>query len=452
MRVLDQFKDDFYFIHITDTHLPEHQFSDSGAVPEDSTAMVDLRTVIDDINVINPEFVVITGDYINEGELEDYMEWRAFTRAQRMLYEFETPTYLVAGNHDIGGWDATPPPDGTARRDWWRFFGWPRLDAPPIGAPLHTQNYSFDYGPVHFVGMESYNNYDNWRDEIYGQDSFMSSQLTWLNQDLAAAAGSQSQVLFYHKDFQNQLNLSSLGVEMALWGHIHSDSGSLTTQPYDLATESVCDGNRAYRLIRVSNGVLTPEATLSAGGAGQNLRVLYSPSNAGLSSTVTGDITNTLPQQFQTGRLRFVMPAAGGQYTVTGGVLAQVDQSGPYDICHVDVDIPASGTLSVTVSQSVNAVPDASAGLFLAQNHPNPFNPATDLKFNLPQDGPARLAVYDVKGREIAILVDKVMPAGEHTAHWNGKASDGRDAPSGVYLVRLTVPGHEMNRKMMLTR
>ena len=77
--------------------------------------------------------------------------------------------------------------DGTARRDWWRFFGWPRLDDPPAGAPWRTQNYSFDYGPVHFVGMESYNNYDRWREEIYGSDSFTSGQLDWLAQDLAAA-------------------------------------------------------------------------------------------------------------------------------------------------------------------------------------------------------------------------------------------------------------------------
>ncbi|MDX2475071.1 MAG: metallophosphoesterase, partial [Candidatus Krumholzibacteria bacterium] len=370
VRVLDQFKNDYYFIHISDTHLPDHGFSDGGAVPADSTETIDLRAVIADINLINPEFVLITGDFVNEGELEDYMDWRSYTRAQRQLYEFETPTYLIAGNHDIGGWNDTPPPAGTARRNWWRFFGWPRLDNPPPGAPLHTQNYSFDYGPVHFTGLEAYDNYDLWRSEFYGFDSFPGSQMAWLSEDLASAASSQSQVLFYHYDFQSQLNLSALGVEMALWGHVHGDRGSESVLPYSLATESVCDGARAYRVIRVSNGVVQPEATVQAGGNGENLAVDYAPANAGISSTVTAQITNSQPLDFEHGRLRFVMPAAGGNYQATGGQIVQVDQSGPFDICHVAVNIAANGSQSVTVSPATNDVPGSGPGqgLHLAQN------------------------------------------------------------------------------------
>ncbi len=454
VRVLDGFKDDFYFIHITDTHLPEHKFSEDGASPADSSETVDLRAVIQDINLINPEFVLITGDYVNEGELEDYLEWRCYTRAQRQLYEFLTPTYLVSGNHDIGGWNATPPPAGTARRDWWRFFGWPRLDNPPPGAPQYTQNYSFDYGPVHFVGLEAYNNYDMWRSEIYGSDSFPAFQLDWLNQDLATASGSLAQVLFYHNDFQDQIDLGTLGVEMALWGHVHGDRGSEQVQPYDLATNNVCDGARSYRLIRVSGGVLQPVPTLSAGSTGQNLRVEYTPANAGLSGTVTARITNNQTERFEHGKLRFVMPAADGYYVATGGQIVQIDQSGDFDICHVAVDIPASGSQTVTVSPGVGDAPGAGplADLRLDQNIPNPFNPATDIKYHLPADGSVRLGVYDMKGREVAVLVDQVLLAGDHAAHWNGKDKSGRDAPSGVYFLRLTTSSQERTRKMVLAR
>jgi hypothetical protein len=414
---------------------------------------VDLRAVIADINLINPEFVLITGDYINEGELEDFLEWRVFTRAQRQLYEFAVPTFLVAGNHDIGGWSATPPPDGTARRDWWRFFGWPQLDDPPPGAPRHTQNYSFDYGPVHYVGMESYVNYDGWREEIYGTESFTAGQLDWLDQDLAAATASQAQVLFYHRDFQGQLDLAGLGVEMALWGHIHSDSGNLQTPPFDISTDNVSDGQRAYRLVRVSGGVLQPEPTLSAGGAGQNLRVAYMPSNAGLSPTVTAEITNTLPQRFEHGRLRFVMPAAGGNYEATGGQIVQIDQTGVHDLCHVAVDIQATGSQSVTLSPSVTEVPPEAAGrLLLAQNRPNPFNPATRWAYELPRTGPVRLGVYDLKGRRVKLLVDETRTAGRYVASWDGRDGGGRDAPSGIYLVRLATPDGSLTRKITLAR
>jgi predicted MPP superfamily phosphohydrolase len=454
VQVLQQFRNDYYFVHITDVHLPEHMFSDSGATPADSSEIVDLREVIEDLNVINPEFVLITGDYINEGELEDYMEWRAYTRAQRMLYEFEVPTFLVSGNHDIGGWSATPPPDGTARRDWWRFFGWKRLNDPPPGAPMRTQNYSFDYGPIHYVGMESYNNYDRWREEIYGSDSFISEQITWLNQDLAAASGSQAQVLFYHKDFQKQLNLNALGVEMALWGHVHSDNGDLEAMPFDISTDNVCDGQRSYRVIRVSGGTLQPQATISAGAAGQNLTVAYTPPNAGLSSTVTAQVTNNQPLRFENGRLKFVMPSNNGKYVANGGQVVQIDQSGEHDVVYVAVDIPANGNTSVTVEPDLADVPGAGPGrgLFLAQNQPNPFNPSTELKYHLPQDGPARLSIYDMRGREVAVLVDEVVRAGENTTRWSGQDKEGRHVPSGVYLVRLVIPGEETTRKITLAR
>jgi len=453
VQVLDVFKDDYYFIHITDTHLPDHQFSSDGASPADSTETVDLRTVIEDINVINPEFVLITGDFVNEGELEDYLEWRCFTRAQRMLYEFEVPTFLVAGNHDIGGWSSTPPADGTARRDWWRFFGWPILDNPPEGTPWYTQNYSFDYGPVHYVGLEAYNNYDGWREEIYGTDSFTSGQLDWLTQDLAAAT-SQAEVLFYHKDFQYQLDLSALGVEMALWGHVHSNNGDLQTMPFDISTDNVCDGARSFRLIRVQGHTLQPEPTLSAGSGGQNLRVAYTPSNAGLSSTVTADITNNLPQRFENGRLRFVMPSNGGSYSATGGQIIQIDQSGPHDICYVKVDIAAGGVQAVTLSPANSTFdPDeAPTRLHLAQNYPNPFNPVTQIEYSLPLDGPTRLGVYDLQGHEVLVLVDEVKSAGPHSVWWDGKDSRGREVTSGIYFIRLASQKQVTSRKITLAR
>jgi len=452
VQVISQFKDDYYFVQITDTHLPDHQFSDSGAVPADSTEIVDLREVIADLNVINPEFVLITGDFINEGELEDYMEWRAYTRAQRMLYEFQMPTFLIAGNHDIGGWNATPPPAGTARRDWWRFFGWPRLDDPPPGAPLYTQNYSFDYGPVHFVGLEAYDNYDLWRSEIYGSESFPGQQLTWLNQDLAAASGSLSQVLFYHYDFQGQLNLNSLGVEMALWGHVHGDRGNINTQPYDLATDNVCDGARSYRLIRVSGGTLMPQATLSAGAGGNTLRIDYSPANVGLAATVTAQITNTNAQVFEHGRLRFVMPPNGGHYIVSGGQMTQIDQSGPFDICYVAVNILAGGNQAVTVSPQVSDVP-ASPGSDLHANVPNPFNPTTAISFDVSRSGPVSLVIFDLSGKRVRTLVDgEVLVAGEHERTWDGTDEDGRSVAGGVYLYRLVAGDFERTRRMTLVK
>jgi 3',5'-cyclic AMP phosphodiesterase CpdA len=455
VEVIVDFKQDYYFIHITDTHLPTHRYHYQTGADTDSSEMVDLRKVIADINIINPEFVLITGDLVNEGELEDYLNRRYYSKAQRMLTEFEVPTYLTAGNHDIGGWSSTPPSDGTARRDWWRFFGWKRLDSPPPGAPWYTQNYSFDYGPVHYVALEAYDNYDYWRYGIYGSDSFTSGQMQWLSQDLAAASGSAAQVLFYHYDFSRQINLNALGVEMALWGHIHRDAGSLAGPPYNLATDNVCDGARSYRLVRVSDGTLHPSPTISAGNAGRNLEVDFEPANNGTVDSVTAYITNNLAERFEHAMLQFNMPLECDSVTVTGGTLLAVETLDAAARYYVGVDILPSSSAAVTVRVDSGPAGDDTTGvqaLRLAPNSPNPFNPQTVLSFTLPAAGRARIAIYDIRGREVTVLADRDFIAGPHSEEWDGKDSNSVPVSSGIYFARLTFGGQDLVQKMVLAR
>jgi hypothetical protein len=189
-----------------------------------------------------------------------------------------------------------------------------------------------------------------WRLDIYGEESFTDQQLQWLEDDLANASGSTSQVLFYHYDFAEELNLSQLGVEMALWGHIHYDSGDINIEPYNLATNNVCSGERAYRLIRVSDGILEPSATVSAGYTGSNLRVEYSPSNDGTNVAVNAEITNNLWERFEHARIRILMPKESGEIDVTGGVLQQIDDSDSVVVCYIGVDIEPFSVKQVTVT------------------------------------------------------------------------------------------------------
>jgi hypothetical protein len=349
VKVIPEFKDDYYFIHVTDPHLPTSLYYYESGADTDSSDVVDLREIIHDVNIINPEFVLLTGDLIHEGELEDFLNKRYFSRSQRLMREFDVPVYLTSGNHDLGGWDDTPPPDGTARQTWWRFFGWKRCDDPPSGAPWYTQNYSFDYGPVHYIGMEAYINYDNWRSDTYGYYSFTDGQMDWLADEMAASSGSAARVLFYHYDFSDQINLNSLGADMALWGHNHRDYDDFS-HPYDIGTDNACDGARSYRLIRVSGGSLSPTSTVSAGSGGSNLEVDYSPANDGTHYTVTADITNDIDERFEHSQLRFMMPNEAGDIEVTGGTLLQIDDSGTYAVYYVGVDILANSSQTVTVT------------------------------------------------------------------------------------------------------
>jgi hypothetical protein len=449
VKVLPAYRTDYTFIQITDTHLPTHRFYDSPGAEHDSASIVDLRAVIDDVNIINPEFVLLTGDLVNEGELEDYHLFRYFSKAQRLLGEFQVPIFLTSGNHDIGGWDATPPRDGTARRNWWRFFGWKRLADPPPGAPERTQDYSFDYGPVHYVGLEAYINYDHWRSQFYGEQSFTPDQMRWLDADLASASESRSQVLFYHDDFGGQLDLTALGVEMALWGHIHHDSGSLTSQPYNLATAATVDGMRAYRVVQVSDGIVTPLATVAAGANGERLRVVFSPGNDGTRDSVRAVVTNGLPIRFENACIRFLMPRWTGDIQVTGGTLLGTVDTGSALVCRVGIDLPAGATRTVDIRGSGGGPP---GGIQLSQNLPNPFRRETVIGFDLPREGPVRLDLFAVDGRRVTTLLDKVMPPGSPRITWDGRDEKGRGVPSGIYYYRLETQDGTRIRSLSLIR
>jgi hypothetical protein len=85
-------------------------------------------------------------------------------------------------------------------------------------------------------------------------------------------------------------------------------------------------------------------------------------------------------------------------------------------------------------------------------NYPNPFSDQTVLEYVLPTPGPVRLAVYDVLGRQVRVLVDEKQQAGRHTVQWGGRNESGRRLASGVYLARLVVGGTTKVRKMTFVR
>lgn len=92
------------------------------------------------------------------------------------------------------------------------------------------------------------------------------------------------------------------------------------------------------------------------------------------------------------------------------------------------------------------------AGLRLAQNSPNPFNPKTTVRFTLPSPGRATLTVFDVAGRQVAQLADGAFTAGEHAVDWNGRDDAGSAVGSGIYFYRLDADGLSQTRKMMLIK
>ena len=88
----------------------------------------------------------------------------------------------------------------------------------------------------------------------------------------------------------------------------------------------------------------------------------------------------------------------------------------------------------------------------LMQNHPNPFNPRTMIRFVVAEESPVALEIFDLRGQRIRALVNERRPAGNHEVYWDGMDGAGRSVPSGTYFYRLTVGDFRTTNKMLLLK
>ncbi len=148
------------------------------------------------------------------------------------------------------------------------------------------------------------------------------------------------------------------------------------------------------------------------------------------------NISFDLANYFDTpGELKFMFAAA---------------DNGPESLMEAGID-----DMTILADMSVNAPDDGFSVGFpaeLAQNHPNPFNPATEIKFTLAESGPVSLKVFDAQGRLVREIGDGHYGAGQHAVIWNGMDSQGQSVASGVYLYRLEAAGKQLSRRMLLIK
>ncbi len=88
----------------------------------------------------------------------------------------------------------------------------------------------------------------------------------------------------------------------------------------------------------------------------------------------------------------------------------------------------------------------------LGQNFPNPFNPTTEITFELPHRSRVTLTVYDLLGRQVRQLAGGMKEAGKYRVEWNGTNEQGQAVASGVYFYRLTTAEFSQSRKMLLLK
>ena len=193
--------------------------------------------------------------------------------------------------------------------------------------------------------------------------------------------------------------------------------------------------------VHVSGGPAVAAGYNAAAGHGS-----LSPSDTA-SRLIDNELTHSIPKEFGTDTVvtwTFLFTGTSMGYDTLFIVANSVDRdhSPTGDQWNFGENLIVSvGTTAVDRSQQ------PSRAFSLEQNFPNPFNPKTTIRFHSNVDGRTTVRVYDVLGREIAVLLDEFKAQGEHLVVW-----DAENIPSGLYFCQLRVGGLTDVKKMIVTK
>ena len=167
----------------------------------------------------------------------------------------------------------------------------------------------------------------------------------------------------------------------------------------------------------------------------------------------TTDLTSgyLLAQNIEDGRIRVSFAGAESR-TGAGAVLELVfDESDVEVLSTLRLERVSlnEGMIPVQIAEREAETPTA---YHLAQNHPNPFNPETTLRYALPAAGRVTLAIYNATGQRIRTLLEGEQQAGHHSAVWDGRDDTGQAVASGLYLCQMETEEFSAVRKLLLVR
>jgi len=118
---------------------------------------------------------------------------------------------------------------------------------------------------------------------------------------------------------------------------------------------------------------------------------------------------------------------------------------------------PAEPEIIIPVTLTVGYV-NAEPGVLpvvtkLQGNYPNPFNPTTTISFSTTESTKhTEINIYNLKGQKVKKLVEKVLPAGQHSITWNGTDENGKPVSSGVYFYKMKADKYVSTKKMILLK
>jgi hypothetical protein len=114
--------------------------------------------------------------------------------------------------------------------------------------------------------------------------------------------------------------------------------------------------------------------------------------------------------------------------------------------------IPIDTTSFNLITDIPNESKTEPTGFVLYDNYPNPFNLSTTIAFQLPQPSKIRLAIYDLQGHELRLLVHQLKSAGYHSVNWDGRDEAGNCVASGIYYYKLWTNQFNVTKKCLLIK
>jgi N-acetylneuraminic acid mutarotase len=226
------------------------------------------------------------------------------------------------------------------------------------------------------------------------------------------------------------------GSKMLIWGGGGTGGQFNTGGAYDPVTDTwtpISTVNAPEPRIWHS-AVWTGSKMLIWGGYNSNTSTVYN--NGKLYDPVTDTWSNFTPANPPTARQYHTTVWTGSKMLVWGG--AGTDLNAPVNTGGI------YGDSLVGIIPVVNETP---SDFTLSQNYPNPFNPSTTIDFTTQKAGNIELKVYDIQGKEVAILVNGYKDAGNYSVKFNAE-----DIVSGTYFYKLKTGDVILTKKMILAK
>ena len=404
VKVLKRIPSSFRFVHLADSQQcdPRGILGPANHNAQEFGPVEIMKQELEEIRYLDPAFCVLSGDLLTG--MSYPVEYEL---AHRVWKTSGLPVFMVPGNHD--GMATTKPYRYLLLRSntrdgleyWRRYFG-----------PLY---YSFDFGPYHFVAVNSYDGTPSRRDSFYlagfnhgGQID--KKQMEWLERDLQAAhaAGRQSIIFMHHnphgapnhpqgpyipnqtfhakkaaEDFidyvihyatkgsykdlgqiWNDANsahrfldlVQKNGVSHVLLGHTHRDKVRKVGNVEFIETTTMASAGQywGYRLFQVQGSTITPvnyNGTKQQSIPGGNL-LFEERDNLGDHNRATITLKNGLLNPM-TGKLRFYLPWCTAGYRVRGGKITQTARSGDKAIVTVSTQVRAGASMKSPSTQKI---------------------------------------------------------------------------------------------------